>query len=88
MGRDLGFANQFELAQNCEATRSSTCSRRLYHLYRERNTQRHEGSLSTPHKLISDIDKAMKNIFSSLKKLGDARFEKRLCSWLASRPSD
>ncbi|WZZ29097.1 hypothetical protein YC2023_012498 [Brassica napus] len=50
--------------------------------------QRHEGSLSTPHKLISDIDKAMKNIFSSLKKLGDARFEKRLCSWLASRPSD
>ncbi|CAN6925893.1 unnamed protein product [Brassica oleracea] len=81
MRRDFGFANQFELAQNCEATRSSTCSRRLlYHLCRERNTQRHEGSLSTPQKLISDIDKAMKNRFSLLKKLGDAWFEEGLSS--------
>ncbi|XP_013713178.1 uncharacterized protein LOC106416832 [Brassica napus] len=60
----------------------------LYHLWRERNTRRHEGSLSTPQKLIRDIDKAMKNRFSSLKRLGDARFEEGLRSWFASRPSN
>ncbi|CAN7042249.1 unnamed protein product [Brassica rapa subsp. trilocularis] len=41
-----------------------------------------------PQQTDQDIDKAMKNRFSSLMQLGDARFEEGLQNWLASRPSN
>ncbi|KAF2567357.1 hypothetical protein F2Q68_00027421 [Brassica cretica] len=50
-------------------------------------------ALATPalvtreQKLIKEIDKAMKNRCSSLRKLGDTRFEEGLHDWLASRPN-
>lgn len=57
----------------------------LYHLQSERNGRRHGNPPTTSASLIRIIDKSIRNRFSSIRSLGDTRYEAGLQEWFASR---
>ncbi|XP_024006101.1 uncharacterized protein LOC112082812 [Eutrema salsugineum] len=59
----------------------------LYTLWREQNDRRHGGILTSAARLIVVIDKSIWNRFSSIRNLGDHRYDDGLQLWFSTRPS-
>jgi len=57
----------------------------VYKIWREKNGRRHGETPNTPARLIRWIDKQTRNTLSSIKILGDTRYDKGLQMWFASR---
>ncbi|CAA7061627.1 unnamed protein product [Microthlaspi erraticum] len=55
----------------------------VYWLWRERNGRRH-GEAPTPPSRMKQIDKQIRNRFSSIRTLGDRRYEHGLQTWFAN----
>ncbi|XP_024010150.1 uncharacterized protein LOC112085226 [Eutrema salsugineum] len=58
----------------------------IYVLWRERNDRRHGTTPALVARLIKQIDKGVRNRFSSIRIMHDERYQEGMQVWLASRP--
>lgn len=57
----------------------------LHSIWRERNNRRHEEPSKTPTQLARNMDKQIRNRLSSIREMGDKRFEGAMEAWFGSR---
>lgn len=57
----------------------------IHSLWKERNSRRHGEKPLSSDQLTRIIDKAVRNRISSIKQMGDAKFEDTLQAWFDAR---